>query len=195
MSGRGPVPRLTEAIINEPIQGSWWAHPKSHEIFATLQTVTDSEDVLVCRLIEGKVTLVDRRLWPALVRLASRFPAKQLAKVSDEHTPSGRHVSREIPFPQWVPPETIEDAKNLSEEEALIALGNWATAPDPPSGCNASGAPLSASVAAQKAIVKASTDQFLRVLRSQAVAQNLDCTRAGLLWQTVRAFRLGESSA
>jgi hypothetical protein len=94
--------------------------------------VTASEDVLICRLVEGKVTLVHRRLWPSLVRLASRFPAKQLAKVWDEHTPSGRHVSREIPFPQWVPPETIEDAKNISEDEALTALGNWATVPAPP---------------------------------------------------------------
>jgi hypothetical protein len=55
MSAKGSVPRLTEAIINEPIKGSWWGHPRSHEIFAVLQTVADSSDVLVCRLIDGKV--------------------------------------------------------------------------------------------------------------------------------------------
>ena len=53
----GPVPRLTEAIVGEPVRGSWWAHPKSHDIFATLQAVAESEDVLVCRLVDGKVTL------------------------------------------------------------------------------------------------------------------------------------------
>jgi hypothetical protein len=126
------MPRLTEAIINEPIKGSWWAHPKSHEIFAMLQSVTESEDVLVCRLVEGKVTLVHRRLWPVLVRLAGHFPAKRLAKIWQEHTPSGNHVSREMPFPQWVPPETIEHARNISKEEAIAALGNWAMLPDPP---------------------------------------------------------------
>src|SRR5260221_254340 len=62
VSGKGAVPRLTEAIVDEPIKGSWWAHPKSHHIFAILQAVTDSEDILVCRLVDGKLTLVHRRL-------------------------------------------------------------------------------------------------------------------------------------
>jgi len=71
-SAQGAVPRLTEAITGEPIKGSWWAHPKSHHIFGILQAVTDSEDILVCRLVDGKLTLVHRRLWPALVRACSR---------------------------------------------------------------------------------------------------------------------------
>src|SRR6185369_15060174 len=103
VSAKGPVPRLTEVIAGEPIKGSWWAHAKSHQIFAILQAVTDSKDILVCRLVEGKVTLVHRRLWPALVRVADRFSPTQIAQVREEHTPSGRHVSREVPFPKWVP--------------------------------------------------------------------------------------------
>jgi len=62
VSAKGPVPRLTEAIVNEPIKGSWWAHPKSHDIFAILQIVANSKDVLVCRLVNGKVTFIHRRL-------------------------------------------------------------------------------------------------------------------------------------
>jgi hypothetical protein len=126
VAARGPVPRLTEAIIDEPIKGSWWAHPKSHHIFAILQAVTDSEAVLVCRLVDGKVTLVHRRLWPALVRLAARFPPERLAKIRQEHTPSGRHVNHETPFPQWVPMDIKKDANSIGEEEALAALGRWA---------------------------------------------------------------------
>jgi hypothetical protein len=76
-SAKGTVPRLTEAIVDEPIKGSWWAQPKSYQIFALLQAVTESEDILVCRLADGKVTLVHRRLWPALVRVAERFPPDQ----------------------------------------------------------------------------------------------------------------------
>ena len=129
-SARGPVPRLTEAIVDAPIKGSWWAHPKSHQIFAILQVVTDSEDVLVCRLVNGKVTFVHRRLWPALARVARRFPARQTAQVHEEHTASGRHVTREIPFPEWVPPEVAERATSMSEEAALGALGAWARASD-----------------------------------------------------------------
>jgi len=86
---------------------------------------TYSEEVLVCRLIDGKITLVRRRLWPSLVRLAHRFPAEQLARVREEHTPSGRHATHEIPFPHWVPEDVVAQADHTSEEEALAVLGPW----------------------------------------------------------------------
>lgn len=124
-SARGSAPRLTEAIIGEPIQGSWWAHPSSRQIYAVLSAVTESDQVLVCRLVDGKVTLIHRRLWPSLVRLAKRFAPEQLAQVREEHTPTGRHVSREVPFPQWVPPTVAEQAKTIAEKEALAAFGAW----------------------------------------------------------------------
>ena len=130
-SAKGAVPRLTEVIVDEPIKGSWWAHPKSHQIFAILQAVTDSEDILVCRLVDGKVTLVHRRLWPALVRVAERFSPTQIAQVREAHTPSGHHVSREVPFPKWVPTEVKEQAMGIGEQEALIALGSWALLTNP----------------------------------------------------------------
>ena len=124
-SAKGTVPRLTEAITGKPIVGSWWTHPQSHRIYAILQAVTGSEQVLVCRLINGKITLVHRRLWPVLVRLAERFVPEQLAKVREEHTSSGRHISREVPFPQWVPPDVAEQAKTISKQEALAIFGAW----------------------------------------------------------------------
>jgi hypothetical protein len=125
-SAKGPVPRLTEAIVDQPIKGSWWAHSKSHEIFVVLQAVADSEDVLVCRLVNGKITFIHRRLWPALVRVAKRFPSTQIAQLHEEHTASGRHVTREVPFPKWVPQGVVEQAKKMAEQEALDTLGHWA---------------------------------------------------------------------
>jgi hypothetical protein len=130
-SGKGPVPRLTEAIVSESIAGSWWSHPKAHQIFAVLQAVVESSDVLVCRLVGGKVSLIHRRLWPALVRASARFPKDRLAQVREEHTTSGRHVNREVPFPRWVPLEVAERARVIGEEEALGALGPWTAVPDP----------------------------------------------------------------
>ena len=127
VSAKGVVPRLTEAIVGGPIKGSWWAHPKSHRIFAILQAVTDSKEILVCRLVDGKVTLVHRRLWPALVRVAGRFQPDQLAQVREEHTPSGRHATRVVAFPEWVPAEVKAEAKEMSEPDALAALGPWTT--------------------------------------------------------------------
>ena len=124
-SAKGPVPRLTEAIAGEPIKGSWWAHPRSHHIYPVLGVVTESEQVLVCRLIDGKITLVHRRLWPLLVRLAKRFTPEQLAQVREEHTPSGRHASREVAFPRWVPPDVRIQARKIDEQEALAVFGAW----------------------------------------------------------------------
>ncbi len=128
-SAKGPVPRLAEVIADERIKGSWWAHPKSHQIFTIFQQVSESPDILVCRLVNGKVTFVHRRLWPALVRAADCFGADQLAQVHQEHTLSGYHVSHDVPFPEWVPREVIEEAQHLGEQEARSALGPWVVLP------------------------------------------------------------------
>jgi hypothetical protein len=128
-SAKGPVPRLTEAIVNGSINGSWWAHPKSQQIFSVFQVVTHSKDVLVCRLVNGKVTFVHRRLWPALVRVAKRFPAAQISQVHEEHTASGQHVTHEVPFPKWVSPAVMKRAKGMSEKEAFDSLGTWSLRP------------------------------------------------------------------
>ena len=122
VAGKGPAPRLVEAIVDGPIRGSWWAHPASHEIFAVLSQVERSADLLMCRLIEGKVTLVHRRLWPALVRLERRFPRPRLAQIHQEHTASGKHVNRLVAFPKWVTESVRREAAQMSEEEAVQAL-------------------------------------------------------------------------
>jgi len=118
----GPVPRLVEAILGEPIRGSWWAHPASREIFAVLTRVGESSDLLMCRLVEGKVTLVHRRLWPALVRLERRFARRHLAQIHQEHTRSGKHVNRRVAFPAWVPQSVRKQAEQMRAEKAEQAL-------------------------------------------------------------------------
>ena len=93
------------------------------------EAVAAHPDVLVCKLIGGKVTYVHRRLWPALVRLSSRFPKAQLAKTWNEHTETGAHRSRRVPFPRWVPGEVRQRAATLSIAEAEKLLsplsGAW----------------------------------------------------------------------
>jgi len=122
-AARGPVPTLVDAIAGEPVTRNWWSHPISKEIFAVTRIVRDSDDVLVCRLVNGKVTFVHRRLWPALVRLAERFPQKHLSQVRDVHTSSGRHGTEEVPFPEWVPSSVRAAARGLSEDAAIAELG------------------------------------------------------------------------
>ena len=124
-SAIGPVPSLAEAVAGEPIRGTWWAHSRSHEIFELTRVVRDSEEVLVCRLVDGKITYVHRRLWAPLFRLADRFPRKRLARVHEEHGRSGRHVVREQDFPSWVPKDLSVEAGRLSAEDAVLLLGPW----------------------------------------------------------------------
>jgi len=124
-AARGPVPSLAEAVAGGPIRGSWWGHPKSHEIFRVADAVCESDEVLVCKLVEGKVTYVHRRLWPALVKLAPRFRKAQLAKIWNEHTATGAHRSRTTPFPQWVPDAVVRAAEDLSTTEAEKILSPW----------------------------------------------------------------------
>jgi hypothetical protein len=121
----GPVPSLAEAIAGGPIRGSWWAHPASQRIFELTRVVRDSPDLLVCRVVAGKVTYVHRRLWAALVRAAKRFPKERLAQVREVHTATGRHVVKEVAFPKWVPADTSAEARRLSEDEAVRQLGRW----------------------------------------------------------------------
>jgi hypothetical protein len=124
-SARGRVPNLAEFVAGGPIRGSWWGHAKGNDIFLAASHVADSGDVLTCRLVDGKVTFVHRRLWPALVRLATRLPPDGLAQISEEHTASGRHERRVMPYPEWVPPEVAKEAARLSEAEAQAALEKW----------------------------------------------------------------------
>ena len=94
-------------------------------IYNVLSEVSASEQILVCRLINGKVTLVHRRLWPALVRLADRFAPQQIAQVREEHTASGRHAVSAVPFPQWVSFGDSAEARALAEREAISAIAQW----------------------------------------------------------------------
>jgi hypothetical protein len=131
-SGRGPVPSLAEAIAGEAIRGTWWGHPKGRAIFRATRAVRDSADVLVCRLLGGKITYIHRRLWPALVRLADEIGPARLDAIREEHTKSGAHKLVTMAFPQWVPTGVRKAAKKLSEVKARRQCGDWLTAEESP---------------------------------------------------------------
>jgi len=124
-SAKGPVPNLAEAVASEPIRGSWWGHKKGSEIFRALNVVDDSPDVLCFRLVQGKVTFVHRRLWPALVRLVRELGRDALTAIKQEHTENGVHRNSVTPFPQWVPANVKVAAQLLSADDARAQLGSW----------------------------------------------------------------------
>jgi hypothetical protein len=128
VSAAGPVPKLTEAIAGEKIKGSWWGHPRGKQIFAVLEQVTADPDVLVCRLVDDKLTVVHRRLWPALAAAAAYFPPSRLCQVTQVHTAGGRHRNIETAFADWLPADAAQAAEAIDPAAALAALGAWTAA-------------------------------------------------------------------
>ena len=121
-AARGTVVNLPELVVGGPISGSWWAHPQHDEIFRVLNEATGSDEVVRLRLVSGKLALVHRRLWPALVRLVDKLGSESLVSVLEEHTSSGAHRTRTVAFPEWVPPDVLEQAAQLTEAEAIEQL-------------------------------------------------------------------------
>ena len=121
-SARGPVPSLAEIIAGEPLRASWWGHPKGDAIFACSRAIRSSEDILTCRLVDGKVTYVHRRLWPALARVSKHFKAERLAPIKEIHTAAGKHRIETVEFSDRISTEEKRRAGKLSTQQAITLL-------------------------------------------------------------------------
>jgi hypothetical protein len=111
--------------VGGPIRDGWWAHPKGRLIFRITRAVRDSDQVLVCRAVQGRITFVHKRCWPALVRLAPHLPKARIARITEVHTASGAHVVRTVALEKWVTPAVRTAASRLTEARARKALGSW----------------------------------------------------------------------
>jgi hypothetical protein len=126
-AARGPVPSLVEAIVGASVRGSWWGHHRAPEIFQLTRAIRSSPDVLVCRLVDRKITYVHRRLWPALARLADDVGTDRLAAVRDVHTAEGKHKVETTPFARWLADDVRRVAEQLTRAEAAAQMGSWLT--------------------------------------------------------------------
>ncbi len=76
-------PSVAALVAGEPVRGSWWAHPRSHEIYDLTQRLDEHRDVILCKLVSGKNTFVYRRLWPALLAASTGRERWQTVGLSD----------------------------------------------------------------------------------------------------------------
>ena len=120
-SAHGRVPTFVDFVAGERVTG-WWNHPKGRSIFALTRVIRDSPDVLICRLIDRKVTYVHRRMWPALVKLADELGESGLGAIREEHLTGGKHRVEVTEFPKWVPAEVLTKSKRLTQREARSLL-------------------------------------------------------------------------
>jgi len=69
------LPSLSTLVAGEPVRGSWWGHPKGKAIYAACQVLEHHNDVMVAKLIAGKVTFVHRRRWGELFAIGMQDAA------------------------------------------------------------------------------------------------------------------------
>lgn len=129
-------------ITGEVLSTSWWSHPRAQEIFTTLQRLESV--ALPTRLVAGKVTLVHRKLWPALLTVATSnepwqrdvanatapkvIQERLLAVAKEVHTESGRHEVVFEPWRTWAKREGVKPMANVADarealERAVVAIG------------------------------------------------------------------------
>ncbi len=118
------LPSVATIFAGGPMPGSWWSHPRSHEMFRCLASLDDI--AVVTRLVKGKVTYVHNRLWPGLA-------AAGVAIEDEVHTESGRHEKRLEPSDAWAKRLGVapSDKVRAELEKALIDFESWR--PGPPS--------------------------------------------------------------
>jgi hypothetical protein len=76
------LPSVCGLITGGPLTGSWWSHPLAQEIFQVNERLDDHPDVLITKLISGKVTFVHRELWPEIVAIGTAKQSWQTAGLS-----------------------------------------------------------------------------------------------------------------
>ena len=88
-------PSVTGFVMGDSVRGSWWAHPQAHEKFRLSCQLRDYPDVLMVKLISGKITLVNRPLWPAVYAIGTAREPWQLSGLSKEAKALLKKVDKE----------------------------------------------------------------------------------------------------
>jgi hypothetical protein len=121
------LPSVCSLITGTPLRGSWWSHPLAQTIFQVKEKLEDHPDVLITKLVSGKVTLVHRNLWPEIVAIGtSNEPwqmkglsasAKTLLKTVEK---AGALQTDKIDWPSSQPTVKLGDVGRDLERRLLI---------------------------------------------------------------------------
>ena len=110
------LPNLCALIVGERVRGSWWAHPRAQEIFAVYDAMENHPDVLIMKLVSGKVTYVHKPLWPQVVAVGCARDRWQMEGLSA----AARNLLANVDRTPVQPGRTMRKA--ASELEARILL-------------------------------------------------------------------------
>ena len=110
------LPSVATLVAGEPVRGSWWAHPRSQVIFHVAEQLADHPEVLAAKLINHKVTFLERRLWGALFAVGASCESWQMAGLS----PAARSLFRVVGDRGMVRLDSLAEEKRV----LVRALGN-----------------------------------------------------------------------
>lgn len=123
------LPNVCALVTGAPVHGSWWAHPRSHDIFRVSCDLAEHRDVLVIKLVSSKVTYVHRALWPYVFTIGRARAAWQLESLSGAALELLEEVDR-APFQTdggfAKPASEIERVLLVSSEQVHTAAGSHA---------------------------------------------------------------------
>jgi hypothetical protein len=118
------LPSVVGLVAGPDFKGSWWGHEKGQVIWRILKRLDADPDVLVTRLVSGKVTYLHRRLWPDFLTVAASGEPWQTKGL----TPKARkllkevNVSGEVRMDRYVKgkdPKKVKEAAHQIEERLL----------------------------------------------------------------------------
>ena len=126
------LPSVAGIVARGPVKGSWWSHPASQAIFAVLERLDDEEDTLLMKLISGKQTFVDKKLWRDFFSVATAKARWQTDGLSREdrsilrRVESGDHV-RAAKGSKMLETRLLVHGKNIHTETGAHAkvLTSW----------------------------------------------------------------------
>jgi hypothetical protein len=122
------LPSVCSLITGEPMRGSWWSHPSAQIIFQVNERLEDHEDVLITKLVSGKVTFVHRSIWSEVVaigRAREAWQVKQLPPAAKtllgQIEKNGSVTTAEITWPSSAKMKLGDAAREL--EKKLLIVG------------------------------------------------------------------------
>ena len=125
-------PKLTSVcslIAAEPMRGSWWSHPLAQVIFQVNERLEDHNDVLLTKLVSGKVTFVHRKLWSEVITIARAREDWQMKKLSPpvgsllaQIDSAGSLTTAEVVWPRQSKMKLGDAAREL--ERRLLVAGS-----------------------------------------------------------------------
>jgi len=115
-------------VTGELPRGSWWSHKRANDIYRILQKVERHPDVLLAKLLAGKVTIIHRALWPAVLAVVTAREAWQLEGLSPLATQALAALDQAEASGSEPPPVSRTVSKEL--EGRLLAHGESVHMPE-----------------------------------------------------------------